>query len=66
MTDTSIDQVEKTFSEMALIAKKKGVSQTLDPFLTLSFLSLPVIPELKLTDCGLFDTNIFDFTNIEE
>ena len=66
MTDTSIDQVEKTFSKMALIAKEKGVSQTLDPFLTLSFLSLPVIPELKLTDCGLFDTNIFDFTNIEE
>ncbi|PIC63645.1 hypothetical protein CSV79_10925 [Sporosarcina sp. P13] len=28
-------------------------------FVTLSFLSLPVIPELKRTDTGLFDVNLF-------
>jgi len=33
-------------------------------FLTLSFLSLPVIPELKLTDLGLFDTTIFKHTDV--
>jgi len=32
-----------------------------NPFLTLSFLSLPVIPELKITDKGLFDVNKFKF-----
>lgn len=31
----------------------------LDPFMTLSFLCLPVIPELKLTDMGLVDVNEF-------
>ncbi|UCF94745.1 MAG: adenine deaminase, partial [Desulfobacterales bacterium] len=30
-----------------------------DPFMTLSFLALPVIPELKLTDRGLIDVNRF-------
>ena len=32
-----------------------------DPFMTLSFLCLPVIPELKLTDRGLVDVNAFRF-----
>jgi adenine deaminase len=32
-----------------------------DPFMTLSFLCLPVIPELKLTDKGLVDVNAFQF-----
>jgi adenine deaminase len=31
-----------------------------DPFMTLSFLALPVIPELKLTDIGLVDVNRFE------
>ncbi len=34
-----------------------------NPFLTLSFLALPVIPELKITDRGLFDVNNFKFIN---
>ncbi len=35
-----------------------------DPFMTMGFLSLPVIPELKITDKGVFDTTKFDFVNI--
>jgi adenine deaminase len=31
-----------------------------EPFMTLSFLALPVIPELKLTDKGLVDVNRFE------
>ena len=43
-----------------------GAAKTLgckipDPFMTLSFLSLPVIPELKITDKGLVDVNQFKF-----
>jgi len=34
-------------------------------FLTLSFLSLPVIPSLKLTDTGLFDVTTFEHISIE-
>jgi len=37
-------------------AKKLGV-QVKSPITTLSFLSLPVIPKLRLTDKGLFDVN---------
>ena len=34
------------------------------PFMTLSFMALPVIPEIKLTDKGLFDFSTFSFTNL--
>jgi len=37
-----------------------------NPFLTLSFLTLPVIPTLKITDKGLFDTNQQTFITFDE
>lgn len=36
------------------------------PFMTLSFLALPVIPQLKMTDKGLFDVTRFDFVPVEK
>jgi adenine deaminase len=36
------------------------------PFMTLSFLALPVIPALKMTDLGLFDVEKFDFVDVEK
>ena len=42
-----------------------GIRDGIDPFITLSFMSLPVIPELKITDVGLFDVTKFDFTSVE-
>ena len=35
------------------------------PFMTLSFLALPVIPALKMTDMGLFDVGKFGFVEVE-
>ncbi|MEI6694902.1 MAG: adenine deaminase [Bacteroidota bacterium] len=35
------------------------------PFMTLSFMALLVIPELKLSDKGLFNGNSFEFTSLE-
>ncbi len=35
------------------------------PFMALSFLALPVIPALKMTDLGLFDVEKFDFAEVE-
>ncbi|WP_256973038.1 adenine deaminase C-terminal domain-containing protein [Segatella bryantii] len=32
----------------------------------LSFMALPVIPSLKLSDQGLFDVNLFKFTSLFE
>lgn len=42
-----------------------GVSRAVEPVMTLCFMSLPVIPELKLTDMGLFDTASFSFLPVE-
>nr|WP_236619576.1 adenine deaminase [Bacillus sp. 1NLA3E] len=45
--------------------KSLEASQLFNPFLTLSFLSLPVIPRLKLTDLGLFDVGSFSHIKVE-
>lgn len=42
-----------------------GISSGVEPVMTLCFMSLPVIPELKLTDIGLFDVTQFSFIPIE-
>lgn len=42
-----------------------GIRKDIDPIMTLCFMSLPVIPELKLTDLGLFDVTDFHFIPIE-
>ena len=47
------EKLEKA-KEKALAA---GVNPGIDPFMTLSFLSLPVIPELRLTTRGVFDVS---------
>ena len=40
-----------------------GIPSHVDPFTTLSFLALPVIPQLRLTDRGLFDVDRFTLLN---
>ena len=42
-----------------------SVSDDVEPVMTLCFMSLAVIPEIKLTDMGLFDVTVFDFISIE-
>lgn len=44
-------------------AKSLG-SKLSAPFMTLSFMALPVIPLLKMTDKGLFDVGAFDFVSL--
>lgn len=46
-------------------AHSMGVKQGFAPFMTLAFLSLAVIPHLKLLDTGLFDVDKFAFTDIK-
>lgn len=38
-----------------------GINENVEPVMTLTFMSLAVIPELKLTDMGLFDVTKFEF-----
>lgn len=59
---------EKFIEESAALyelAYSMGVKCELDPFMSLAFLSLAVIPHLKLLDTGLFDADEFAFTDIE-
>ena len=42
-------------------AHAQGVPQGVDPFISLSFMALPVIPKLRMTDMGLFDAEHFCF-----
>lgn len=65
MSDESMEDVNKKLAEMLNIAYEQlGVNKEIDPFMTLSFLALPVIPEIKVTDRGLFDVSRFDFVDI--
>jgi adenine deaminase len=63
MSDRSAAEINAKLSRMLDVARTKlGINPGLDPFMTLSFLALPVIPKLKLTDMGLFDVEHFTFT----
>lgn len=65
ISNESMEKVNEKLEDMIHIAYDKlGVSKDIDPFMTLAFLALPVIPELKVTDLGLFDVSKFDFIEI--
>lgn len=58
--------VEEKLREVHEVAHEEfGVDKDVDPIMTLCFMSLPVIPEIKITDKGLFDVGKFDFITIE-
>lgn len=57
------DAVAARYAELNAIAGQMG-SPLRAPFMTLSFMALLVIPELKLSDQGLFDGRTFTFTSL--
>lgn len=62
MSNRTGEEVSTRMAALNRIAfDRLGVNRSIDPFMTLSFLALPVIPEIKLTDRGLFDVTLFDF-----
>lgn len=65
MTSNPIENTNAILKEMMDISYNKlNVNKDIDPFMTLSFMALPVIPKLKLTDMGLFDVENFKFIQI--
>lgn len=65
MTSKPIEETNNTLKEMIHISYERlNVNKNIDPFMTLSFMGLPVIPKLKLTDMGLFDVEKFDFIEV--
>lgn len=63
ISDKDFDYVVGKCEELNKAAHSIGCKLE-DPFMTMGFLSLPVIPELKITDKGVFDTSKFDFVDI--
>jgi adenine deaminase len=63
MSEAPLLVVKEQLDEVLESAHQLGVVLK-DPFMTLSFLALSVIPELKLTDLGLVDVNSFKFTSL--
>ncbi|MEG2222433.1 MAG: adenine deaminase [Oscillospiraceae bacterium] len=55
MSDDSLVAVNTALEDAKAAAFRLGVQPTVDPFMTLSFMSLPVIPTLRLTTRGVFD-----------
>ena len=58
MSDKPLEVVVAKLESLEQLAKELG-TRLPSPFATLSFLALPVIPELRLTDLGLVDVNAF-------
>ena len=58
LSDETLEVVVDKLEKLEQRAKDLGTVQP-SPFATLSFLALPVIPELRLTDLGLVDVNEF-------
>ena len=64
MTSASAEEFVKASEELLEHAYAMGVSRDYEAFMSLSFMGLAIIPELKLTDKGLFDVNKFAFIDI--
>ncbi len=63
MSDQPIEKVRDQVDEVLRAARQLG-SSLHDPFMAMSFLALPVIPSLKLTDHGLVDVDKFQLVSL--
>ena len=63
MSDAPLESILKHQRELLAAAQQLGIHTQSDPFITLSFIALPVIPDVRLTDMGLFDVRTMEFVN---
>ncbi len=57
MSERPLEEVNTLLESAKAAAHTLGVSRDIDPFMTLSFMALPVIPTLRLTTRGVIDVN---------
>lgn len=55
MTDAPLEDVNEKLEQAKEVAFRQGINAGIDPFMTLSFMALPVIPELRVTTKGVID-----------
>jgi len=63
MSDAPLEVILKHQRELLDAAAALGIHTESDPFITLSFIALPVIPDVRLTDMGLFNVRTMEFVN---
>ena len=61
MSDKSPQEFLPRLENMLRLLHAAGVGKDIDPLITLSFLALPVIPEIRITDKGVFDVTQLRF-----
>ena len=64
MSDKNAETIGRHYSELDKMAKESG-SKLHAPYMSLSFMALLVIPNLKLSDKGLFSGKDFKFVSLE-
>ncbi len=65
MSDKDSFYVADKYTKLEDAAKNLG-SKLSSPFMTLSFMALTVLPELKISERGLFDFTVFDYVPLFE
>ena len=61
MSTAGAEETADNIARLEKCAHALGVNPAIDPFITLSFTALPVIPRLRLLDTGLYDTETRSF-----
>jgi adenine deaminase len=64
MSDRSMGEISAGLDHLRMRGTQLGFTQDFDPFMTLAFMSLPVIPSLKLTAKVLVDVQAFDYVPV--
>ena len=60
MCDMQVEEAQQRMDAVKQAAYNLGVEKGIDPFMTLSFASLAVIPKLRLTTLGVVDVDKFE------
>ena len=61
MSDAGYETIENTLRHMKEKAHQMGIPMGFDPFITLSFMALPVIPQIRITPRGIYDVETGGF-----
>ena len=59
MSTDSAEKIAEDNKKLRVEASKLGVSEKIEPFMNMAFVSLPVIPELKMSTNGLVKVSQF-------
>ncbi|MDO5408025.1 MAG: adenine deaminase [Eubacteriales bacterium] len=64
MTPEPAGDVDRELERLKSLTRELGIPETIDPFMTLAFASLPVIPKLRLNTYGLIDVEKQSVTDV--